>query len=160
MNSSSLISIVVGVLVVVFVLTRQVQKRPIRGNRGPRLMIILGIIGLYEVYNYLRDHTISGIGVGVLLGSLVAAGVFAYIRAFTVRLTNEGGVVYRQGGVLTIALWIVAIGVHFGLDALLDHTGGAGGGLANATLVLYLAVSLGIQQLITQSRAARLPQLA
>ncbi len=55
---------------------------------------------------------------------------------------------------MTASLWIVALAVHLGYDALV-----AGHGRDNvgaATIVLYLAVSLAIQRLIVRLRAERL----
>jgi hypothetical protein len=52
-------------------------------------------------------------------------------------------------------LWIVALAAYLGYDALVAH-GHAERGLGAATVVLYLASSLGIQRVIVQSRAHRL----
>ena len=60
-----------------------------------------------------------------------------------------------SGSGLTASLWIVALAAHLGYDALVAH-GHAEPGLGAATVVLYLASSLGIQRVIVQSRAHRL----
>ena len=52
---------------------------------------------------------------------------------------------------------LVAIGVHIGLDALFD---GTVKGLGAGSILLYLAVSLGVQRLVVQSRADRLGSFA
>jgi hypothetical protein len=54
-------------------------------------------------------------------------------------------------------LWVVAIGVHIGLDVLFDSSAK---GLSGASILLYLAVSLGVQRLAVQSRATRLGSFA
>jgi hypothetical protein len=56
---------------------------------------------------------------------------------------------------LTILLWLIAIGAHFGADVLIDHSGSAKG-LATTALTLYIAVSFGVQRIVVQARAAAL----
>lgn len=150
------VSIVIGILALLFVLARQLQKRPVREDRGMRFMLILAVVGLYEIGTYLAHHSAHATAIGIVAGSLVVAAVFGAIRAYTVRLWREDGVLYRQGNALTLLLWLVAIGAHFGLDILVDHSGG-GSGLASSALVLYIAVSLGVQRLVVGRRATRLP---
>ena len=51
-------------------------------------------------------------------------------------------------------MWIVALAVHLGYDALVAGPGRDNVGAA--TIVLYLAVSLAIQRVIVRLRAQRL----
>lgn len=117
-------------------------------------MLVLLVIGVIDVGQYVSGHPFHGTGIAVLVGSLVVAAGFGAIRAYTVRLWRDGGVLYRQGNVVTMALWLVAIGAHFGLDLLINHTA-SGSGLASSALILYIAVSLGVQQVVLLNRAAR-----
>jgi hypothetical protein len=55
-------------------------------------------------------------------------------------------------------LWIASLAAHLGYDILFAHGPGARG-LGTATIVLYLAVSLGFQRALVLQRAHRL-QLA
>jgi hypothetical protein len=48
------------------------------------------------------------------------------------------------------------LGAHLGYDALVAHSHGSNGGVGTATVVLYLAVSLGVQRLIAQLHASRM----
>ena len=52
-------------------------------------------------------------------------------------------------------LWVLAVAAHLRYDYLVAH-GSADRSVGSATVVLYLAVSLGIQRLITQWRSTRL----
>ena len=67
---------------------------------------------------------------------------------------GAGLVPWSRGSWVTASLWIVALAAHLGYDALVagHRTDGVGG----ATIVLYLAVSLGIQRLVVHQRAQRL----
>ena len=149
------IEIVLGVVVLALVIYRQVIARPINAG-GLRLIVILAVIGVVETVDYLQKYH-SGSGTYAALGgSLVLAAVFGVLRAGTVRLWSQDGRVWSKGNWLTAALWIIAIGVHLGYDALVAHGHGTNGGVGAATVVLYLAVSLGVQRLVAQYRASRM----
>jgi hypothetical protein len=156
----NLTSIGIGVLVLALVLVRQVQKRSVREDSKPVLLLVLLAIGLVGIVDFIRAHPVNGTGIAMLAASLVAAAGFGAIRAYTVRLWRENGTLYRQGNALTVVLWLVAIGVHFGADVLIDHSGidysGSAKGLATTALTLYIAVSFGVQRLVVAARAARM----
>lgn len=151
MNTTT--SIVIGVLVLGLILFRQIQKRSVKEDSRPVLLLVLLVIGLVELVQFIQAHPVNGTGIAMLLASLVAAGIFGAIRAYTVRLWRENGTLYRQGNALTVLLWLIAIGVHFGADVLIDHSGSAKG-LATTALTLYIAVSFGVQRIVVQARAA------
>jgi uncharacterized membrane protein HdeD (DUF308 family) len=144
-------SIGIGVLLLLLIMFRQVQKRSVKEDRGPTLMLVLGVIGVIQLGQFVTAHPVNSTGVLMLVASLVAAAVFGIIRAYTVRLWREDGVLYRQGNWLTVLLWLVAIGVHFGADMLVDDSGSAKG-LSSAAITLYIAVSFGVQRLVVGSR--------
>jgi hypothetical protein len=149
------IEIVLGVVILGLVIYRQLIARPINAG-GLRLIVILAVIGVIETVNYLQKNH-GGTGTYAALGgSLVLAGVFGVLRAGTVRLWSQDSQVWSKGNWLTAALWIIAIAVHLGYDALVAHGHGINGGVGAATVVLYLAVSLGVQRLVVQYRASRI----
>jgi hypothetical protein len=78
------------------------------------------------------------------------------VRARTVRLWSQDGQTWSKGNWLTGLLWVVALAAHLGYDALVEHGHQSGGGVGTATVVLYLAVSLGVQRLVAQFRASRM----
>lgn len=157
MNTAT--SIAVGVLVLGYILFRQVQKRSVNEDNRPVLLLVLFVIGAVELVQFVQGHPVNGTGIAMLLASFVAAGVFGAIRAYTVRLWREGGTLYRQGNAWTIVLWLVAIGVHFGADVLIDHSGSAKG-LSSVALMLYIAVSFGVQRIVVRSRATAMARVA
>jgi hypothetical protein len=68
----------------------------------------------------------------------------------------QDGQAWRKGNWLTGALWVVSLAAHFGLDYLIDpHS--PDGGIAGASLLLYLAVTFTVQRVIMQARARRIP---
>jgi hypothetical protein len=148
------IEIVVGVVVLGLLIYRQLSARPVNAN-GLRLLVLLGVIGVVEAVQYLQKYHGGSETYAALGGSLVLAAVFGVLRASTVKLWTQDGQVWSKGNWLTAALWIIALGAHLGYDALVAHGHGSGGDIGTATVVLYLAVSLGVQRLITQQRAMR-----
>jgi len=149
------LDIVLGIAVLGLVIYRQLIARPINA-RGLRLVAILAIIGVVETVNYLHKYH-GGTGTYAALGgSLVLAAVFGVLRAGTVRLWSQDGQVWMKGNWLTAGLWVVALGAHLGYDALVARGHGSAGDIGTATVVLYLAVSLGVQRLVAQFRASRM----
>jgi hypothetical protein len=54
----------------------------------------------------------------------------------------------RQGSWVTVLLWLLAVGLHLVVDS--------GNGVGGATLLLYLGLTLGTQQVVVQWRARRM----
>jgi hypothetical protein len=123
------------------------------------MMIILAIVGLVEFVDFLNGHPRGDSRiVAAVVGSLVLAAVLGAVRAPTVRVwRGQDGQLLRKGTWLTAVLWVVAFAAHLGYDYLVaGHvTGKNGGDVGNATVVLYLVVSLTVQRYIMLARAAR-----
>jgi hypothetical protein len=150
-----LLYLLIGVAVLGLLIYRNLVARPVR-QANQRVYLILGIFGIYETVQYLgKNHVETAIAVAALAGSLVLAAVFGAIRALTVRVWMKDGQPWSQGNVLTAVLWIVALGAHLGYDALLGSHKDVSG-LGNATVLLYLVVSLAVQRFIVVARAGRL----
>jgi hypothetical protein len=153
MSSQSLLYLVIGVAVLGLLIYRQLSARPVQGNQ--RVVLILLIVGLVETAQYLQKTHAGSVAIAALVGSLVLAAVFGAMRAATVRIWLQDGQIWAKGNLLTAALWIVALAAHLGYDYLIGQHKGIGG-LGDATLVLYLAISLAVQRVIVGARAQRL----
>lgn len=150
-------NIVFGLAVLAWLLWRQLQKRLVREDRRPVVLLVLLVLGILQLSTYLKTASTSVTVILLLVASLVLAAGFGVVRALSVRLWRQDGQLWRQGTWITAGLWLVAIGVHIGLDALFD---GTVKGLGAGSILLYLAVSLGVQRLVVQSRADRLGSFA
>jgi hypothetical protein len=158
MTSTTLVSIVVGVAVAALLVVRQMRAQPVNANF--RIPLILGIIGLIELTNYLqKNHHLGATAIAALVGSLILAAVLGAARAATVHQWINDGQPWRRGTWLTGALWVVSLAAHFGLDYLIDPHA-PDGGVAGASILLYLAVTYTVQRLIVQARAQRIPVAA
>jgi len=153
MSSQTALNLVIGVAVLALLIYRQLRARPVRGNQ--RLVLVLVVIGLIEAVQYLQKlHSVS-VAIAALAGSLVLAAVFGAARAATVRVWMQDGQPWAQGDLVTAGLWVLALAAHLGYDYLVGQHKDIGS-IGTATLVLYLAVSLGVQRLIVAFRAQRL----
>jgi hypothetical protein len=145
--------IVIGVAVLALLIYRQFRTRPVSAS-GLRLAAIIGVIGLIETAEFVQKHHAGALTYTALAGSLVLAAGFGVLRAATVRIWLQDGQPWSRGSWLTGSLWVVALAAHLGYDAVV--AGHSTGNVGAATIVLYLAVSLGIQRLVVHQRAQRL----
>jgi hypothetical protein len=153
MSSQSLLYLVIGIGVLGLLIYRQLSARPVQGNQ--RIVLILVIVGLIETTQYLQKLHAGSAAIAALVGSLVLAAVFGAMRAATVRIWLQDGQTWAKGNLLTAALWIAALAAHLGYDYLIGQHKDIGN-LGDATLVLYLAISLAVQRVIVSARAQRL----
>lgn len=151
---NSVASLILGIAVLGLVIYRQVTPRQVADSL--RLPLVLGVVGLIEMWSYLNAHHGSAVLVAELAGSLVLAAAFGVIRAMTVRLSWRQGQWWSQGSWFTAGLWILSLAVHLGYDAVLGH-GATGGAFGGVTVLLYLAVTFTSQRLAVQARARRMP---
>ena len=142
----------VGALILILVLLRQVRVRPVPRVFQPRLPVVIGVIGLFEMFSYAGDDHVSSTAWWWVVGTLVvgALGV-GVLRGLSIRVWTGNGWVLRQGGAITMALWLVSLLVHFVGDAGQGHSGAAG--LEGASFLLYLGVTLCAQYYVVYRRA-------
>jgi hypothetical protein len=152
-------SILVGILVLGWVLYRQLTPRRVRSDGGNRMLLILGVVGVVQLVEFLQrtDVHVGPVAIGSMAVSLAIAAVLSAVRASTVQVWRAEDGWWRRGTPVTLVLWLVSIGSHLGIDLLAGQLVGSRDdvhGLGNATLVLYLAVSLGLQSAIVARRVA------
>jgi len=148
-------NIAVGVLVVGWLIARQLRTRQV-GDTGPRLMLVLAVIGLVDTVHAAHGHHVHAAGVVLVVAGLLMGAALGAWRATTVRLWRDAnGVAWRRGTVATGVLWVVSLGSHLLLDVAVDHVSGVSG-FGTAGILLYLAVTLGVQREVLRWRAGQL----
>jgi hypothetical protein len=149
-------AVVLDVVVVALILYRQRMVRPVRPRLHLRLAGVLAIVGLIELLAYAGSRHVPAEAVGVLaLSFVVGAVVLGAVRAATVKLWRVEGLVLRQGTWLTILLWLVSIGLHYGAQAWINALHGPSG-FVSASLLLWLGVTYGVQRAVVHRRAETL----
>ncbi len=148
----SFFSYALGAVILILVLLRQVRVRPVPRVFQPRLPVVIGVIGLFEMFSYANDHHVSGTAWGWVLGTLLIGALgFGALRGLSMRVWAGDGWVLRQGNALTMGLWLVSLLIHFAGDAGGDHAGAAG--LEGASFLLYLGLTLAVQYYVVYRRA-------
>lgn len=144
-----LVNVVVGVLVIGWVLWR--QMRPQAVTASPKAAIIITAIGLVGAVQFVQHHPISiGAQAVLVLSAVVGLGIAA-VRGLTVRIWHdETGRLMSRGTLPTLVLWIVGIASHVAIDAV------GAAGTSGATIVLFIGLSLLGQRLVVQWRGRAL----
>lgn len=153
-------AVAVDVLVLAWLLWRQLKVRRVWPRLTLRLAAVLGVIGLFELFDYAGAHHVSAEAVGILTLSFLVGGVaLGAVRAATVRIWRIGPAVVRQGTWLTVGLWGVSLALHYGAAAWIDSINGQGG-VVSASLLLWLAITYGVQNAVVHHRAVGLLEAA
>jgi hypothetical protein len=148
----SFFSYALGALILVLVLLRQVRVRQVPRVFQPRLPVVIGVIGLFEMFSYADNHHVSSSAWLWVLGTLVVGGLgLGVLRGLSMRVWSGNGWVLRQGSAITMALWLASLLVHFVGDNGQSHAGAAG--LEGASFLLYLGVTLCAQYYVIYRRA-------
>lgn len=148
-------NIAIGLIVVGLLLIRQMQPRPAKETSSIRIVLILRVIGIIEMKSAIGSHTVAAATVALPVVSLLAGAGLGAIRAATVRIwRDQDGSAWRQGTVLTAALWLASLATHLVMDAVIDHSTRIAA-LGTSSILLYLAVTLGVQREIVRWRAGR-----
>ena len=156
MKSSESLNVLIGVLILGWILYRQLQARPAKADL--RLPLILAVLGIIDLTGFLGQHGHHpGYVFAALAGSFILAVAFAAARAATVHVWVDNGQPWRKGTTLTAVLWIVSLAVHLGYDYLVDGRGPMAG-LGAASLAMYFAITYTVQRLIVQARARRIAE--
>lgn len=153
-------NVLIALAVLALVLSRQLQKREVREAQPYRLVLVLGVVGVVETVQFHQQHAVSAAGWSLLAASLLVGAGFGALRGTTMHVWREGGVLYRKGNAVTVVLWLVGIGLHLALDLATGHVDHDAAGLGSSSVLLYLALTLGIQRVLVLERAEHVPQPA
>lgn len=138
-------SLAVAIVVLAWVLYRQLTTRPLRKQSWAAIILIL--VGGADTVQFTSRITPSARDAGFLLLSAVVGAGLASVRGLTVRIWADGDQVLRRGTILTALLWLISIAQHIVIGRL------ASDGLASATLLLYFGLVLAVQQQVLLVRA-------
>ena len=138
-------SYVVGALVLIPVLLRQIRAVPVPRTYVPRLPIVLGVIGLFAMSTYAGDHHVTSTDWTWVLGTLAGAVVLGGLRGLSTRVWDTNGWVVRQANLVTMALWLVTL--------VLQFAGDAAAGLVGASFLIFLGLTMATQRYVEFRRA-------
>ncbi len=151
-NVSGILNAALVLALVAWVLYRQTIARPVSARSLWLLPGVLVVIGLAAISNV--DHgNLSTTAITYLVLDLVSSVALGALRGCFVKIFERDGLMWRQGGAITIALWIVAIGVRV-VIAILASTAGVGN-VSDAALEVAFGVSLLAQNGVVALRGTR-----
>lgn len=157
----SIVNLVVSALVFVWLLGRQMQTQPMRGERAQRWVVtitIIGLLGLAMTIYYGTKHDDSLSTWPLLVLSLLIGMFFGAWRGSIVRIFARDGIPHRRGDIRTVILWVVGLAVHYGLSTLPTDHGSGVNQFAFASLLLYLSLSATTQRAVTLGRVFKAPR--
>jgi len=138
-------SYVVGALVLIPVLLRQIRVVPVPRAYTPRLPIVLGVVGLFAMSVYAGDHHVTSTDWGWVAGTLVGAVVLGGLRGVSTKVWDANGWVVRQANLVTMALWLLTL--------VLQFAGDAAAGLVGASFLIFLGLTMASQRYVEFRRA-------
>jgi hypothetical protein len=142
-----------GLVVFGFILLRQARVRPAPRALTLRAPVFLGLIGLVAMTSYAGSHHVGSAAWAWVVGTLLVGAVgLGVLRGLSVRVWATENWVLRQGTGVTMVLWILSLAAHFIGDAVGTHASG-GAGLDGSSFLLFLGLTLGVQNTIEQRRA-------
>lgn len=144
-----LITGAIAVLVLVWVIRRQMTERRLSTTRMLTIPVLLVLIGLVQD-STMFDKLTSPTAILLLVGGVLIGAIGGVARAASQRLIWRDGVVYTRGTGWTMALWVATVLVRVGMAALgsaLHAPEGTG------EILLFLGVTLMVQNLLLARRA-------
>jgi len=149
------LDLLLDAMVLAWVLYRQRAVRRVRLRFNGRVPVLLLFLGLVQFVHYTETHSLGAeVSALVIGGFVVGSAIFGAVRAVTVRLIPLDKGVAQQATWPTIGLWIVSVGVQLSLSAVISSLHGPIGA-TGASVLLYIALSLGVQNTLVQRRAIR-----
>ncbi len=145
------VDIVVGVVVLVWLLRRQLTARPVTERLGTATVLLL--IGLVQTVANVQEQPLRPAPVMSLVLSLILGLLLSVARAYSMRVFVLDGTLMRRGTALTMVLWLTAVVIHWALA----HTGSQP--KVATSLLAYIGYSLLAQQLTMRVRTRHLRTL-
>jgi hypothetical protein len=146
-------NVIVAVLVLGFVLWRQLQPREVREDSPYRLMLLLGVVGVVDLVGFADAHHVNALAWSLLAASLVVGCLLGVLRGETMHIWRRHGVLMRQGNAVTVVLWVAGLGIHVLADLMINGVDSSASGIGADAILLYLGLALAAQRFATLNRA-------
>lgn len=180
MNSSTLLDIAVGIVLLIWISYRQLTWTPVIPERMWRMPVILAIIGVFSLANaglasvtgtelaVLAIETVISLGLGVVMGLLAhfrpmsedALQKWTSSNAASRRPhTGHAPALETRNGWFGMALWLVLIATRVGGE-FWAHANGSALLMSTGVILLTVALNRGVRILVITRRAQRHPAVA
>jgi len=155
MTSSTLIDLLIGLVLVTYICSKQLRWRPVDPSRMWRLPLILGAVGIVSVARQTTTiHPVDVVILGLSAAFALASGaLMGRIARFRPSPTTPGLIESRTGWV-GAGIWIGLIVVRVVLDVA-GHRMGSDLAVSTGTILLVLALNRAAGALVVSARQAR-----
>ena len=144
MVSQYVVTIAIAVVVLVFIVYRQMRTAPIE----PRQLVILPVFLCLVGISNLQRHPPDSVAIGVALGiSVLTALIFGVARGLTTQIWRSGSVAMRKGTATTLILWVVAILVRI-VIGLVARRAGVPVSVTTGEIPVFLGITLAAQNVV------------
>ncbi|WP_328320737.1 hypothetical protein OHA70_22560 [Kribbella sp. NBC_00382] len=153
MSVNLLLGILIGALVVVRVMARQLRGSMVTQRSLVVMPLILVIVGLLSA----RDafSTASPGELAFFVFDVAVLILIGFARGSSTQLTVRDGGLHQKGTGVTLALWLLTIGIRVGAG-FAGAAIGLNGSLTTAALLLTFGLSIAAQNVAVYLRAQRL----
>lgn len=139
-NVAAAINAALVLALVGFILYRQTIARPVTPRGLWLLPAILVVVALIAISSVVGHGTLTATAVTYLGLDVISSLALGAVRGAFMRVFERDGVMWRQGNVITVGLWIAAIGIRIVIGFFASKAGV--GNVSVAGLELALAASL------------------
>lgn len=153
MSVNLLLGILIGALVVIRVVGRQVRGSMVTQKSLVVMPLILVAVGLLTARDAFSTATPGELAFFVF--DVVALVLIGLARGASTHLSQREGGLYQKGTGLTLALWLVTIAIRVGAG-LLGSAMGLNGSLTSTALLLTFGLTIAAQNVAVYLRAQRL----
>ncbi len=137
----------IALVVIGWLVSRQLRARKIQ-DRLSIIPIVLIVISFAPP----GPSEPKPLAITLLVVSLIFSAAMGYFRGISMKVwADQSGQVWRQGTPLTLGLWLLTIAVRIGLDLIENVAFNID--VRSGGIWLSLAITLGIQTVISQQRA-------
>lgn len=142
MDTQTLISIAIGVLVIVWIGGRQLAWRRLTPGSMWTLPLVLTGVGVVMVLTQVSPTAYNALAIGVLAAEVaVSIGLGTIMgRIARFRQTDAGAWETRTGWV-GLVLWVVLLGVRIGMDLWAEAAGAGALLVATGTILLVIGIN-------------------
>jgi hypothetical protein len=117
------------------------------------LYVLIFALGVLQASTFLSKHAVGTVLILLVTASVLIGLGLGALRGRLTHLWRSGGQLLRRGNRWTIAIWVVGLGIHLSIDLTSQQLGKSAEGFATSTLLVYIALSLGVQRLVLLQRA-------
>lgn len=151
-NTTNSLNYLIAAALVVWVVARQLQARPVVVRKLfvlPAILVIVGIGSLNSAASKGAAHFTSNDAAWLAI-DLAATVVFGLVRGASIRLYAQDGALWRRGTWLTLAGWALSFAARAGIGLLAADNGAKI--VASSALALSFGVSLAVQGAVVYLR--------